>query len=158
MVWNLNSYEYGKLVRSYNTAVKLIWDLPHQTHKMFVEEFTNCPHLQSMLHSRYIGFLKSLEFSKKMEVKILFNHCKNDVSTLTGSNIVYLETKYECHSLANLYDNKNHVSTARVNPIEENDRWKPLILEDLIEVRDGNAEVDLTPDEILDLINFVSTS
>ena len=93
-----------------------------------------------------------------MEVRILFNQCKNDASTLTGSNINYLEAKYECHSLTNLYEVRNKVSTARVYPIEDSDRWKPLLLEDLVEVRDGYAECNLTQKEIEELIEFVSTS
>ena len=31
-LWQLNSVEHLKLNRSWNTAVKMIWDLPHATH------------------------------------------------------------------------------------------------------------------------------
>ena len=67
-LWNLSSEEHQKLCRSWNVAVKLLWDLPHQTHKRFVESLTNCPHLQSMLHVRYIGFIESLQKSVKTHV------------------------------------------------------------------------------------------
>ena len=31
-LWQLSSAEHQKLTRSWNTAVKIIWDLPHATH------------------------------------------------------------------------------------------------------------------------------
>ena len=56
MIWSIRSEEYNKLLRSFNSAIKMIWDLHHQTHKNFIEQLIDYPHLQSMLHSRYIGF------------------------------------------------------------------------------------------------------
>ena len=90
MIWSLKSDDYMKLVRSYNTAIKLIWDLPYQTHKNFVEQLTDFPHLQSMLHSRYVGFAKSVNHSKKPEVQLLFKTCRYDLTSNTGSNLKYL--------------------------------------------------------------------
>ena len=33
-LWEINCEEYWKLVRSWNTAVKMIWDLPNPTHSI----------------------------------------------------------------------------------------------------------------------------
>ena len=154
MIWNIQS----KLIRSYNTAIKLLWDLPHQTHKNFVEQLTDCPHLQSMLHSRYVGFSKSLQFSKKFEVRLLFNLCKYDLTTVTGSNLKSLMTIYDCSSLESLIDNKYQISTKSVNSMCEEDQWKVLLLEDLVEMRDGRSEANLSLEEINDLILLVTTS
>ena len=33
-LWQLNSEEHLKLNRSWNTALKIIWDLPHSTHQI----------------------------------------------------------------------------------------------------------------------------
>ena len=35
-LWTLNSEEHLKLNRSWNTVVKMVWDLPFKTHKRFV--------------------------------------------------------------------------------------------------------------------------
>ena len=158
MIWDIQSEEYCKLTRSYNTAIKLLWDLPHQTHKNFVEQLTDCPHLQSMLHSRYVGFSKSLLFSKKLEVRLLFNLCKYDLTTVTGTNLKKLMTTYECSSIENLIDTKSQISMKSVHPMKEEDQWKVLLLEDLVELRDGRSEANLSLDEINDLILFVTTS
>ena len=158
MIWNIQSDEYGKLIRSYNTAIKLLWELPHQTHKNFVEQLTDCPHLQSMLHSRYVGFRKSLLFSKKFEVRLLFNLCKYNMTTITGSNLKFLMTTYDCNSVENLIEHKNQIAIKSVNPMTEEDHWKVLLLEDLVDLRDGRSEANLSLDEINDLILFITTS
>ena len=45
-LWNINTEEYQKLVRSWNTACKMIWDLPHPTHTRFLESLSPVPHLE----------------------------------------------------------------------------------------------------------------
>ena len=70
-LWSLNSEDHLKLNRSWNTTVKMIFDLPFETHKRFVESLTPVPHLQSTLHGRYVGFLENLNVSKKPEIKLL---------------------------------------------------------------------------------------
>ena len=47
MLWQLNSQEHERLVRSWNVAVKMIWKLPYQAHTTFA--LTNCPYLQAMI-------------------------------------------------------------------------------------------------------------
>ena len=79
VLWKINSSEYGKLLRSWNSAVKLIWNLPYNTHTYFIEQLTDCPHMQSMLHSRFVGFSRSLKTSKKFHVNVLFALCENDL-------------------------------------------------------------------------------
>ena len=88
MLWQLNSQEHEKLVRSWNIAVKMIWKLPYQAHTTFVEPLTNCPHLQAMLHSRYVGFSHSLNESPKDQVKLLFSLVSYDLSSQTGNNLI----------------------------------------------------------------------
>ena len=59
-LWNINCEEHHKLTRSWNTAVKMVWDLPPPTHKNLLEPLSPVPHLESVLIGRYIGFLQSL--------------------------------------------------------------------------------------------------
>ena len=59
-LWQLNSEEHGKLNRSWNTAVKIIWDLPPATHTRLLEDLCPVPHLEHIFFSRYIGFSQNL--------------------------------------------------------------------------------------------------
>ena len=91
LIWNLKSEECQKLIRSWNVAMKILWDLPYQAHTVFVEALTDSPHLQSVLHSRYVGFVQTLSKSSKTHVKVIFGLCRHDLRTITGSNIKYLQ-------------------------------------------------------------------
>ena len=157
MIWSLRSEDYSKLLRSFNTAIKLIWDLPHQTHKNFIEQLIDFPHLQSMLHSRYIGFVWSVKNSMKDEVKLLYNICKYDQTSVTGSNLKHLMDSYELSSVEKLFENRFNIARNIVNPMSENDLWKVSLLEELVEIKDGRKAVQLTKQEIEDIIFIVTT-
>ena len=157
MIWSMKSEDYIKLIRSFNTAIKLIWDLPHPTHKNFIEQLIDFPHLQSMLHSRYIGFAWSVKNSKKDEVKLLYNICKDDQTTITGSNLKYLMESYGYYTIDKLFENRQNISRAVVNPMNENELWKVSLLEELVDIKDGRKEVEMSEQEVEDLLLFVST-
>ena len=148
----MRSEDYSKLLRSFNKAIKLIWDLPHPTHKNFVEQLIDFPHLQSMLHSRYIGFAWSVKNSKKEEVNLLYNICKYDQTTITGSNLKFLMESYEKNTIDKLFENRFNISRNVVYPMNENDIWKVSLLEELVEIKSGRKEVELSEKEVEDLI------
>ena len=89
-LWQLNSMEHLKLNRSWNTALKIIWDLPHSSHTRFLEPLSPVHHLESVLTGRYIGFVHILSKSAKPFIKLLFNHCSSDLSCRSGKNIQFL--------------------------------------------------------------------
>ena len=159
LIWSLKSKECQKLIRSWNVAIKIIWDLPYQTHTMFIEALTNYPHLQSILHSRYVGFAETLSKSKKFHVKMLFENCKHDLRTITGTNLQYLQQNYDCLTLLDLFSKRYEISNSIVNEMKEEDVWNVELLEDLINVKyGGENELDFSEDEITELIEFVAVS
>ena len=93
-LWQLYSDEHSKLNRSWNTAVKIIWDLPHATHTRFLESLCPVPHLESVLTGRAIGFLQNLKNSNKDLTKLLFHSCSVDLSSVTGRNMNFLLVKH----------------------------------------------------------------
>ena len=135
LIWNLKSKEFQKLTRSWHAAIKIIWDLPHQTHTMFVEALSQCPHLQSTLHSRYVGFAQILSKSNKHHVRLLFESCRHDLRTITGTNLKVLQQRYECLKQTDLFEKKIEISHYIVNELKDEDIWKLDILEELTAVR-----------------------
>ena len=158
VLWKLDSEEHDKLVRSWNVAIKLIWGLPYQAHKRFVEQLTECPHLQSLLHSRFIGFAKALSLSEKLHIKVLYNLCLNDVQSQTGSNLNFLKKKYELNSEKLLYENQDKIGKSIVNELPNEESWKINVIEELTSMTQGECSTELTEDEITQILNFVTTS
>ena len=136
-LWSLNSEEHLKLLRSWNTMVKIVYDLPYETHKRFVESLTDFPHLQSMLHGRYVGFAESLKNSKKLEIKMLYNLCTSNILTNTGNNLNYLMNIYDVVSVEELFSEKHNIKEKRVYKLEQSEEWKPKMIRELTLVKRG---------------------
>ena len=117
--------------------VKIVYDLPYQTHKRFVESLTEFPHVQSMLHGRYIGFLENLKNSRKSEIRLLYNMCSNNMLSNTGENISFLMTTYAKYNVNELFNDKHNIKVKRVYELEENEEWKPQLIKEIALVNRG---------------------
>ena len=93
---------------------------------MFVEALSQYPHLQSTLHSRYVGFAETLSKSKKHHVKLLFENCRYDLRTITGTNMKCLQEKYECLKQSDLFEKKIEISHYIVNELKDKDILKNI--------------------------------
>ena len=81
--------------RSWNTCVKLSYDIPRSTHTYLVEhclasEFTP---VKTEMMARYIKFHRSLKNSKSFEVRALVNVVSNDIRSTTARNLALIETE-----------------------------------------------------------------
>ena len=156
-LWQLDSEEHLKLNRSWNTAVKIIWDLPHSTHTRFLESLSPVPHLESVLAGRYIGFINNLSKSNKSLLKLLYNSCCSDLGSLTGQNLYYLLQKYNKDSIAGLMLDKNTLKKARVYQLSENEHWKTNIIEELSLIKKGQLENNFDEDFLEEILDYVCT-
>ena len=116
-LWSLSSEEHMKLCRSWNTVIKMVWDLPFATHKRFLESLYEVPHLQSMLHGRYIGFLDNLSATSKPHLQALYSMCIKDQSCNTGQNISHLLKTYELSDLNSMIKEKHVIKNKRLHPL-----------------------------------------
>ena len=156
-LWSMNSEEHMKLNRSWNTTVKMVFDLPFEKHKKFVESLTKVTHLQSTLHGRYIGFVNTLKMSMKPEIKMIFNICEYDHLSNTGQNISFLMKSYDLSYLEELFSEKHSIKNTRVHPLEEDEKWKPLLIEELVLTQLGYLENGFEKEVIEDILFNVCT-
>ena len=148
LIRSLKSKECQKLTRSWNVAIKIIWDLPFQIHTMFIEALT-----KSIVHSRYVGFAETLSKSKKFENLRIANM----ISEL--HNLKYLHQNYDCLTLLDLFCKRHEISNSIANEMKEEDAWKVELLEDLINVKyGGENESEFSEDEIAEPIECVAIS
>ena len=157
-LWSLNSEEHLKLNRSWNTVVKMVWDLPFETHKRSVESLTDVPHIQASLHGRYIGFIENLYKSEKIQLKMLLSLCQYDQSANTGQNIAYLMELHDQENLEHLISNKHVIKKKRVNPLEEGEEWKIKLIEELSMIKLGFLSIDMEEKDINRMLKDLTTS
>ena len=156
-LWSLGAEDHFKLNRSWNTVVKMVWDLPVTAHKRYVESLTEVPHLQSVLHGRYIGFVENLGNSRKPHIQTLFNMFKDDQSTNTGQNISYLMKTYHKNDLFDLINKKYLIKKNRLNPLEDGEEWKIQLIEELTLTKLGFLDSDLNEGDINVMLDSLTT-
>ena len=156
-LWDLTSEEHLKLNRSWNTVIKILWDLPYATHKRYLESLTEVPHIQSTLHSRYLGFISNLNESKKPHLQMLFHLCHRNHLSNTGRNISYLQDQYEAETLQDLIRKKQAIKKFRVYPLNEGEVWKIGIIEELSLCKRGCLEIDMEKVDIDAMLEAVTT-
>ena len=96
MLWDLFGDAAGQAFRSWNTCVKLAWDLPRGTHNYFVDNLLSgaLPSVREKLLSQYVGFFQNMLKSASWEVRILSRIVGTDVASTTGRNLFNIETEY----------------------------------------------------------------
>ena len=156
-LWQLASDEHLKLNRSWNTALKIIWDLPHPTHTRFLESLSTVPHLEAVLIGRYIGFIENLAKSKKSLLKLIFNSCSSDHSSLTGQNLAHLLLKYGKSSVKELTMDKQSIKTARVYPLQNDEVWKTNLIEEITLMKIGLLDIDFDLDNMTEILENICT-
>ena len=158
-LWQLNSSDYSKLCRSWNTAVKIIWNLPLNTHMRFLENLSPVAHLESVLAGRYIGFLKSLSTTSNKVLGLIYKQCTDNVNTQTGLNKRYLMEKHSVSTFSDLVKMKTEIKYKRINMLDEDEIWKIDVIKDIVLSRKGLLCMDaLDNDEMEDLLKFVCSS
>ena len=156
-LWQLASDEHLKLNRSWNTAVKIIWDLPHPTHTRFLESLSPVPHLESVLLGRYIGFIENLLLTKNNLLQLIFNSCSADLHSLTGQNLAYLLQKYKKPSFPALTADKRIIKKERIYPFLKEETWKLNLMEEISLLKKSHLEIDFNFDDLEEILEYVCT-
>ena len=153
MLWNFDSNSTGMYCRSWNTNIKLAYEVPRETHTYIVE---NClateykPVVQEM-YSRFPKFLKSLKMSASSEVQHLFTVIKNDVQSTTGGNIYTIIKKTGLNPTEIL---PIHMRSADLKKeVPEHENWRINLLKKYLEQRQERKGLLLETEELSSFID-----
>ena len=149
-LWDLTSEEFLRIESTYNRSIKILFNLPYDTHRYLIETVSNKEHIRTIIFKRYLKFVLNLEKSKKPILKVLYNICKDSTQSVTGRNL---------RSLKSLTNNFNDIAIDHGDQIEyvqtpEDEEWRTEVLVDLLE----EAEVRSLDQDELELLYFVCSS
>ena len=119
------------MISALNVNLRIQYDIPRGTHCWIVEELSEGRHFRQMIFSRFLKYIKTIAMNRRPSIRCLYNVIKNDVKSMTGSNIrtILMETEVDPR-LMNIYSLK---------------AWKMYqqvpLLRNLLEVRGDNWEV-----------------
>ena len=63
-IWDLG---VPKLYTAWNTAIRILFNVPRDTHRHLIESISQCLHVKTMLASRCVSFYETIEASSKLE-------------------------------------------------------------------------------------------
>ena len=87
---------------TWNVSVRLMLDVPQETHRYLVEPLSNTAHIKQVLIKRFLSFLDQIRKSDKTATKFLLETIHQDARSTTGSNlrnILLLTKKTDVHQL-----------------------------------------------------------
>ena len=159
-LWLFSSPSTEKLFTCWNTMIRAVWKLPNTTHRYFIEDISEAPHLKASLYKRYLNFVKDIVKSEKKCLSALALRVCHDQGSITRHNLNQIEKESKCHEDILSLD-ANFVSSQIIYAqVPEGEKWRISLLKELIGVRNHEFFLEddlLNEEEIEDLILFVAT-
>ena len=158
MLYDLYGEEAGIIYRCWNTAVKLVWNVPRNTSTFLVENVLakELSSVRRNLLTRYTVFCKNILNKSSMEVRLLARIAVADIRSNTGKNICKISKEIGNDALQ---VSKYQVGEALVRsdvPVE--DTWKIPLLTRLLKDRQQLRVDCLDTEPVDELIEVVCTS
>ena len=138
-LWDLTSPDVEKFEKSWNVSVRRMCDLPRETHRYLIEPISGKSHLRSLLAKRFVGFAKKIENSSKIALRGVYRIVSSDATTITGKNVRLIMLNLDTFRMKDIV-------TSAVNllymPIPKGCQFRSSFIEEIIEVRKGELEVE----------------
>ena len=135
--WRFGSEEVLKFTRTWNVNLRIMFDLPFDTHCWITEDLSGGKHFLQMIYSRFVKYVKVLINNKRLFIRTLFDIVSRDARSPTGSNIKKI---MQDTGLDPITVPQYKYSSWRVYPASDN--WTVPLLNSLMELRSGNWQVN----------------
>ena len=141
VLWDLYGSAAGIAFRTWNTTVKLAWDVDRATHTYIVEHLLarDMPSVRQQIIKRYIKFVTNLLSSPNPVLSLLAVLSANTVQSTTGRNIVNLKQEFNMDPLTT--PRNKFVVIKSVIPDGGEDNL--VLLKDLINAKQDEFEDDI---------------
>ena len=158
MLWDLFGESAGKVYRSWNTCVKLVWNVPRNTHNYFVENLLakSFYSVRAQILSQFISFVKRLRQSISHEVRLMCHISAADVRSQFGRNIDNL--RLECDVDPWVAIPRNFKRNYRLYRTPDVDKWRVDLLDTLLIQRRDMDTMGEDTDMITGLIDSLCST
>ena len=134
-----------------------MYNLPRETHCYFVEPITEKSHLKAILVRRFLNFVNKIENSEKIALKNVLNTVKNNTLSVTGKNLRNIMLLTEKVKISDL--TPEDADSIKYREVPEKELWRIGFLKELIELKDGDLQVNgFSYEEFDDFVKFVCTT
>ena len=142
------------MYKSWNTTVKLVWDLPRSTHNFFVEHLLaeTFSSVRESILTQYVGFIQRLEKSVSTEVRLMRRIAGADIRSTTGKNVHNLMKEFKLDpwvTPSSVFKRKY-----KYYDLPEADQWRLPLLQSLMKER---YEMSASGDETEDITGLIES-
>ena len=156
-LWNLFSREAVMMENTWNVSVRLMMDLPKETHRRLIEPLSETQHIKIIMLKRFLSFIQQIRNSSKIASKSLLESILLDARSTTGSNLRNILLKTDKSDVRQLVP--NDAKDLRYHPTEESEKWKISIIQEIIETKQENLEISsFNGDELEEMLHFLCVS
>ena len=154
MLWDLSSEAAWQVYRSWNTCVKLAWDIPRWTHNYLVDGLLagDIPPVRQKILCQYVNFFGKLTSSPLREVRLLAKVVGKDMGSVTGQNLAHLREEFQLDPWTQSVGEFKKEYTGYMVP--EVDRWRLPLLQRLLEQR---REMEACGEEVEEMTSLIDS-
>ena len=150
---DLSAVVTDKVIKTWNSLIRQVFNLPFQTHRYMLNSISDVKHLKVRLINRFKNFYMQLKNSNRAEVLHLLRLQERDQRSVFGRN---------CSLVCNLAHSQSvpdaDINSISVNPVPVGEEWKCEFLKELLSVRRGDGTVaQFTQQELDEMIHFICT-
>ena len=156
-LWDLFSDETDKILKTYNKSLRIMWDIPMESHRYLLEPLSDQTHLKFLLFKRFLNFRQQIFKSDKTITKHIYSICENDCGSLTGRNLRRIMLLCDKNSPSSL--EASDISSLQYFSLPQEEEWRIGMINELIDIRLNRVELPgFSKEEINDLLKIACVS
>ena len=142
---------------SYSKAVRIMFGLPRETHRYFIEPLTNTRHIKFDLIERFLNFLAKIRKSKKDTLKYVLGRVMYDVGSVTGRNLNRIMNLCNLDSIDSIQP--SHCENLKFRNIPEGEAWRIGFVAELIDNKHEDSVVEnFSHEELDEILEYICTT
>ena len=143
--WNFRNKHIDCVCKAFNRGLRTVWRLPFNAHTKIVLALSKC---SPLLERRFLKMYTCMAKSTNVLVQFVASRCHYDHLCFLGNNISLLCEKYNLRLVSSYIQNA-------ITYVHSNDNCTvALILNELINVRDGVSDMDVfSKADVIELVN-----
>jgi exonuclease III len=151
--WNLADKSVNQFYTTWNKSVRILLQLPYQTHTRFLRYFIQRPHVKDQVFKRFYGLYCTMKKSDNKRLSHLATKMANDGLSIIGKNLKCIRDRYqvslpELRTCVGAYKLRSKV-------IEDDQRIVIMVNELRDSLRGDNIIQGFNIDEIQDMIFYL---
>ena len=158
MLWELDSDITAQYFNAWTTCVKLTWQVPRATHTYFVDQLLSCGQSNVRMDTlaRYAKFVRGLMTSPSMEVSVMCGVARQDIRTVTGSNLALVLRETGLDPVVSSLGEIKKELRKKIVSVPERDKWRLAYLGRLLRDR-GEAYYRAENEEVTRLTSLIDS-